>query len=191
MSFGYFWDGFNHFLFGLLFIFLFFKLSGRKEGFTWKLWLGLIIGSSSLFFLPSNLPTLSKSANYWYQFFHYPLSDWDILLVGMHWHRSFLTHSIALPLLLMKIPAKNRRLSMFILGLTVGVASHLAWDGYSSANPMIVFYPKVIYIKGFYAKAWLYINSVGLIFLALKINIHPPEMWRFHAEEGEKTHDFQ
>ena len=164
-SFGYFWDGFNHFLFGLLFICVFIKLRGRKEDFTGLMWLGLVLGSSSLFFLPNKLPFLSQPVSYWYQFFHYPVSDWDILLLGGTWHRSFLTHSAIIPLLTIPL-AKDRRVALFILGLTVGVASHLAWDGYSSLNPMIVFYPKTAFIRGLYAKSWLYINSIGLIFLS-------------------------
>ncbi|PKL41671.1 MAG: hypothetical protein CVV41_18130, partial [Candidatus Riflebacteria bacterium HGW-Riflebacteria-1] len=66
MSFGYFWDGFNHFLFGLLFIFVFVKLRGRKEDFAGLMWLGLVLGSSSLFFLPNKLPFLSQPVSYWY-----------------------------------------------------------------------------------------------------------------------------
>lgn len=62
MNFGYFRDGLNHFLLGLLFIVIFLKLRGRKEDFTRHMWLGLIIGSSSFFFLPGKLPGLPKNS---------------------------------------------------------------------------------------------------------------------------------
>lgn len=165
MNFGYFWDGFSHFICGLLFMAAFFKLRCRKEDSSVLLFLGLILGSSSLFFLPNKLPALSQSLNSWYQLLHYPVSDWDILLLGGRWHRFFITHSVFIPLFLSPA-ARNRRLSLFLLGLTIGVSSHLAWDAYSSANPLVVFYPHFLFLRGAFAKIWLAINSVGLLFLA-------------------------
>lgn len=165
MSFGYFWDGFSHFLCGLVFMAVFIKLRAGREDFSPLLVLGLVVGSSSLFFLPNKLPFLVQSGNYWYQFFHYPVSDWDILLLGGRWHRFFITHSVFIPLFLSPL-ARNRRLSLLLLGFTVGVASHLAWDAYASANPLVVFYPHFLFLRGMFAKIWLGINSIGLLFLA-------------------------
>ncbi len=162
VSFGYFWDGFCHFLVGVLFLFIFIRTAGKKDKLTWEIWLGLVIGSSSLFFLPNRLPFLTREMNYWYQFSHYPISDWDILLLGGPWHRFFLTHSALIPFLLLYVP-RRQWLLPFLFGLTIGIASHLVWDGYSSARPMIVFYPKVLYFRGNLAEAWLYANALLLL----------------------------
>jgi hypothetical protein len=165
VSFGYFWDGFCHFLVCALFVFVFIKARGGRENLTWEMLVGLIIGSSSLFFLPNKLPFLSRSENYYYQFWHYPISDWDILLLGGPWHRFFITHSAIIPTFLLYGPG-NRRFALICLGLTIGISSHLAWDAYSSANPLIVFYPKVFYFKGFAAELWLYVNTAALLLVA-------------------------
>jgi len=165
MNFSYFPDGLNHFLCGLLFLGIFFRFRCRREDFTPLLVLGLLAGSSALFFLPAKLPLLSKAGNYYYQFLHYPISDWDILLLGGRWHRFFLTHSVFIPLFLSPA-ARNRRAALFLLGLTLGIASHLAWDACASPNPLIVFYPHYLFMRSLVAKIWLGLNTLALLFLA-------------------------
>ena len=127
--------------------------------------IGLLVGSSALFFLPAKLPVLSRAGNYYYQFLHYPVSDWDILLLGGRWHRFFLTHSVFIPLFLSPT-ARDRRAALLLLGLTLGVASHLAWDAYTSPNPLVVFYPHYLFMRGIVAKIWLGLNTLALLFLA-------------------------
>jgi hypothetical protein len=165
MNFGYFRDGLLHFICGLIFLAVYFRARCRREDFSLFVVVGLLAGSSALFFLPGRLPFLSHSGNFWFRFLHYPLPDWDILLLGGKWHRLFLSHSVFVVLFLGGL-SKNAKMTQLFWGMAIGVASHLFWDAISSANPLIVFYPHYLFFRGIFAKIWLYMNALALIFLA-------------------------
>src|ERR1051325_9910755 len=97
----YFWNGCQHFLFALGCTFALRNLLGVNFLKSVPFLLALILGSSALFFLPTHIAAHSSWLDYLYQFSHYPLPDWDILLIGMRWHRFFLSRSLIVPLLLL------------------------------------------------------------------------------------------
>lgn len=135
----YFWDGLLHFIFAIIFTILFRKLIQKDNLFkNFKYLTGLIFTSSALFFLPYHIG--NSSIDKIYQFLHYPLPDWDILILGMDWHRFFITHSFLIPFILMIILMKKLEYEDFILGMCLGLSSHLIWDGIScSMKTSIIF----------------------------------------------------
>ena len=171
--FTYFYDGLAHFLFGLLFVLGYVKLTKRSEKPAVIFWIGFLMTSSALFILPQRLPFIGNVANKAYQFLHYPVSDWDILLFGFRWHRFFLTHSLLIPLLALAKAGNDERYVPAAHGITIGLASHLIWDGLTgSAITQIVFLSRYVAISGVLAKAWLLVNGVGaliLLFIATKV----------------------
>ena len=105
-----------------------------------------------------------------YQYLHYPLSDWDILILGMGWHRFFITHSLIIPIVLMLFFLQNRKLYLWILGLCVGLSSHLVWDAITcSMRTPVVFIANILEIRGYLAKGWLIINCLLLFSFAFYI----------------------
>lgn len=165
----YFWDGFNHFLFALLFSFIFNKLLKSKYKFTGAYWPALIFGSSALFFLPPHINWRFQSVPYYiWTYLRYPLPDWDILVLGMAWHRYFLFHSVLLPLILFRQVEIKQSSVNFIAGLFVGMSSHFVWDAITcSMRTPIVFYSKAFEITGYWAKSWLIINGILLFIIIL------------------------
>lgn len=80
------------------------------------------------------------------KFLHYPLPDWDVLLLGPASHRNWLSHSALLPLLLLGALWKWPHLAgplffQLALGACVGVGSHLFWDCVGSSRHSIVVVP--------------------------------------------------
>jgi hypothetical protein len=127
------------------------------------------MGSSALFFLPPHINYYFRpvSQRLWL-FLRYPLPDWDILILGMPWHRYFIFHSLILPLILFwQFTLKKSSIS-FVTGLFLGISSHLVWDALScSMITPVVFYSKAFEITGYWAKSWLILNGIFLFFIAL------------------------
>lgn len=103
--------------------------------------LALMVSSSAFFWVPDRW----AKRGLW-KFLHYPLPDWDVLLLGPASHRNWLTHSPLLPALafgaLWKWPNLASPLFFqFALGLSIGVGSHLFWDCVGSKRHSIVVVP--------------------------------------------------
>ena len=96
----YFWNGLEHFIIAIIFAFIYDKLTGEKNLKKVGFLAGLIITSSAIFFLPLHIARYGSFIDRAYQYLHYPMSDWDILLFGMGWHRFFITHSLLIFLLI-------------------------------------------------------------------------------------------
>lgn len=104
--------------------------------------LALVPTSSALFFVPDRWAKRGL-----FKFLHYPLPDWDVLLLGPASHRHWLTHSALISLLLLgaawqwpQSPLFQGAMS-FVVGLCVGTGSHLFWDCVGSRTHEIVFVP--------------------------------------------------
>ncbi len=164
---GYFWNGFQHAGFALFCVLVFYFLSIKLPCKRISFWIALIFSSSALFFLPSHIGKYGSLIDWLYQFLHYPLPDWDILIFNMSWHRFFITHSALFPILLVLWTwSKRPTLRPLILGVSIGFASHLVWDAItSSLLTPIVFIPYLFSIVGYWAKAWLISNGL-LLFLS-------------------------
>ena len=86
------------------------------------------------------------------------LPDWD-LFFGIGSHRSPLTHSILPALLIGLIIFKMKLPTILIIGLSLGLSSHLFWD--------IIAYGNVQWIKGGNNdRLFLLVNSILLIVAA-------------------------
>lgn len=158
----YFWNGLQHAVFALACVAVFYRLCASLPYKSSSFWVGLIFSSSALFFLPLHIGKSGSLIDWLYQFLHYPLPDWDILFCGMSWHRFFLTHSLLLPILLFLVN-KRRAMLPLILGLSIGIGSHLIWDGFTgSMYTPIVFIPYLFSVTGYWAKSWLIGNGVIL-----------------------------
>lgn len=103
----------------------------------------LVIASCALFFIPESLARKGLM-----KFLHYPLPDWDVLLLGPASHRHWLTHSPILPALLLLLASRYPVLMQPSLpfawsaaGLSVGIGSHLFWDCVGSRSHKIVVVP--------------------------------------------------
>jgi hypothetical protein len=118
--------------------------------------LPLITCSCAWFFVPDKWA--KKGA---LKFLHYPLPDWDVLLLGPASHRNWLTHSPLLPLLLLgavwrwpslaQIPA----FGPLVLGACLGIGSHLFWDCVGSARHKIVVVPYWFALREGASRLWL------------------------------------
>lgn len=104
--------------------------------------LALVVCSCAFFWVPDRWA--KKGA---LKFLHYPLPDWDVLLLGPASHRNWLSHSALLPVLLIgalwKWPVLLAKPAYFqaALGACVGVGSHLFWDCVGSKRHSIVVVP--------------------------------------------------
>lgn len=165
----YFWNGFQHLAFAIFCVLLFYCSSKKLPHNKIIFWIGIIFTSSSLFFLPSHIGKYGSFIDWAYQFLHYPLPDWDILLFNMNWHRFFISHSALLPILLFAwLWNKNFGISLrlLIIGVSIGLGSHLIWDAITgSLLTPIVFIPYLFSITGYLAKCWLIFNGFILFLL--------------------------
>lgn len=170
MSLGYFWNGFQHAAFALLCVGIFYRLCPNLPYKNIVFWLGIIISSSAFFFLPSHIGKPGSFIDWLYQFLHYPLPDWDILIFSMSWHRFFITHSALLPILLLvskKTTIQSVSIEALIIGIVIGLASHLLWDGITgSLSTPIVVIPYIFSVAKYWAKGWLMGNGL-LLFVVL------------------------
>lgn len=103
----------------------------------------LLLGSSALFFIPDKWAKKGLL-----KFLHYPLPDWDVLLLGPASHRNWLTHSPLLPLALVAATVKlpwtlqsSDVVAHALVGLTSGIGSHLFWDCVGSRSHKIIVVP--------------------------------------------------
>lgn len=101
----------------------------------------LILFSCALFFVPDKWAKKGL-----FKFLHYPLPDWDVLLLGPASHRHWLSHSALLPLVIFALSQKfplmlHAPFTGAATGLCVGVGSHLFWDCVGSRGHKIVFVP--------------------------------------------------
>ncbi|MCS7080009.1 MAG: hypothetical protein NZ585_08150 [Chloracidobacterium sp.] len=118
------------------------------------------MGSSALFFLPTHIDRPGTWVNRLWQFTHYPVPDWDILWLGMPWHRWFLTHSAILPFAVLGLTFERRPWQAVGYGLAVGMASHLAWDAITQSHSTpIIFLPNILALRGDGARVWLLVNA--------------------------------
>lgn len=174
----YFWNGLQHALAGVGCAAAFFALTKptgatttaatftpspdveRWEGRLWWFWFALVMGSSAWFFLPTHIDRPGTWADRLWQFTHYPVPDWDVLLLGMPWHRWFLTHSAVIPFVVMGLTFEHPLRRAVGYGLAVGMASHLAWDAVTQSHGTpIVFLPEALFLRGDAARGWLLVNA--------------------------------
>lgn len=117
----------------------------------------LVLGSSALFFVPD---AWSKKGPL--KFLHYPLPDWDVLLLGPASHRNWLTHSALLPILLCVgnyyFPEwwiSWPQLNFLSAGLCIGIASHLFWDCVGSRSHKIIVVPYWFHMREAMSRVYL------------------------------------
>jgi hypothetical protein len=123
--------------------------------------LPLILGSSALFFIPDQWAKKGLM-----KFLHYPLPDWDVLLLGPASHRNWLTHSPLLPLALViatfQSPWSGQvewLLARALSGLAVGIGSHLFWDCVSSRSHKIVVVPYGLAMRPALSRVYLLLGA--------------------------------
>ena len=163
----YFWNGFYHFIAAVILTILFNRIAGGDRFKSPLYWVSLVFTSSALFFVPLHIDYYGAFYDKIYQFIHYPFPDWDILTMGMEWHRNFVTHSLLLPLVLMIILNKRKECDPFVTGAFIGMSSHFMWDCISgSIDCAIVFIPGMYEIVGRAAKIWLEANGIILFLIA-------------------------
>jgi len=128
----------------------------------WEFALPLLIASCALFFVPDSL---SKKGLL--KFLHYPLPDWDVLLLGPASHRHWLTHSPILPAILLFLAWRYPLLMEHALpfgtvaaGLSIGIGSHLFWDCVGSRSHKIVFVPYWFALRPAAARVYLLLGAV-------------------------------
>jgi hypothetical protein len=169
----YVWNGLQHALFGVCLAVLFHQMVSTRYLFKGDYWVGLIMSSSALFFLPAHLTRSRTLIDWLYQFLHYPLADWDILLLGIRWHRFFITHALFIPaLFLLFWLHAPERYYRFAAGLSVGMSSHLIWDALTcSRYTPIIFLRQVLEIRGYLAKGWLLAHGLLLFLLVWFVTV--------------------
>lgn len=129
--------------------------------------LPLLLSSSALFFVPDRWA--KKGA---LKFLHYPLPDWDVLLLGPASHRNWLSHSPLLPALLLGAAWKWPHLAGYsafaplLLGLSLGTGSHLFWDCVGSERHKIVVVPYWFALREAPSRLWLLGGAVACLCIA-------------------------
>lgn len=166
----YFWNGLEHFIIAIIFAFIYDKLTYKKNLKKISFLIGLTVTSSAIFFLPLHISSYGSFLDKTYQYLHYPIPDWDILILGMNWHRFFISHSLLLFLLLILLVKKPEPACIpLIIGIGIGFSSHLIWDGIScSMKTPVVFIYHFFQFKGYWAKGWLLLNGIILFFMTLE-----------------------
>lgn len=165
----YFWNGLEHFIVAIIFAFIYDKLTDGKNLKKVSFLVGLIVSSSAFFFLPLHISNYGSFIDKVYQYLHYPVSDLDILLLGMSWHRFFISHSLLIFLLIVFLIKKPDPVYLpVIIGLGIGLSSHLVWDGIScSMKTPVVFIASFLQFRGYWAKGWLLLNGIILFLITL------------------------
>lgn len=115
----------------------------------------LVLSSCALFFVPDKWAKKGLL-----KFLHYPLPDWDVLLLGPASHRHWLAHSPLLPLTLFGLAQRfpfliQAPLTGIATGLAVGIGSHLFWDCVSSRTHKIVFVPHWLALREASSRVYL------------------------------------
>ncbi len=165
---------------------------GIIEGGEPALWLRrleflvpLLVASSALFFIPEKLAKKGLM-----KFLHYPLPDWDVLLLGPASHRHWLTHSPLLPALLLLLAARYPVLMQPSLpfawvaaGLSIGIGSHLFWDCVGSRSHKIVVVPYWFALRAAFSRIYLLAGAAlclgaGAVFSGLRTGVAGQDMLR-------------
>jgi hypothetical protein len=109
---------------------------------NWVFDLPLVVTSCAFFFVPDKWSTKGLM-----KFLHYPLPDWDVLLLGPASHRNWLTHSALLPVGILALVWNYPQIAQlpgfgaWTLGTCLGIGSHLFWDCIGSQRHKIVVVP--------------------------------------------------
>lgn len=134
--------------------------------------LPLIIGSSALFFIPDKLAKKGLM-----KFLHYPLPDWDVLLLGPASHRHWLTHSPILPAILLLLALRYPVLltpglpfGTIAIGLSIGVGSHLFWDCVGSRTHKIIVVPYWFKLPQSASRVYLLVGAALCLGIALQLS---------------------
>ena len=138
----------------------------------------LVLSSCALFFVPDKWAKKGPL-----KFLHYPLPDWDVLLLGPASHRHWLSHSALLPLVF--FASVNRftflleaPLNGVVAGFCVGLGSHLFWDCVGSRSHKIVFVPHWLALREASSRVYLLggaVLSLGIavFFSSMQIRAQP------------------
>jgi hypothetical protein len=133
--------------------------SARRRGLGVKLGpsylMGVIVGASGLFFLPSIAPGVS-SLPVIHAMTH-GLPSWDMSVLGVAGHGNVLFFSALVPLLLLAIGYSVPRLRGVLAGVAIGVGAHLA---FFAAVPMVH-----VSVLGL-STAWLALNALACLAMA-------------------------
>jgi hypothetical protein len=130
----------------------------------------LLLSSSALFFIPDRWAKKGLS-----KFLHYPLPDWDVLLLGPASHRNWLTHSPIIAALLLwaslRFPWLHQQSTFigFAVGLCAGIGSHLFWDCVGSRSHKIVFVPYWVALRPALARVYLLAGAAISFAVALRL----------------------
>jgi hypothetical protein len=123
----------------------------------------LVVSSCALFPVPQS----AAKKGVW-KFAHYPLPDWDVLLLGPASHRHWLFHSAWLPIVLAMLRLRGEpmwprieALDSVSLGLCVGIGSHLFWDCVGSRSCSIVVVPHWWTLRARASRLWLLGGAVA------------------------------
>ena len=140
----------------------------------------LILGSSALFFVPD--AWAKKGA---LKFLHYPLPDWDVLLLGPASHRNWLTHSAFLPLLLgvgnhyfPETWEQWPQLKALSAGLCIGIGSHLFWDCVGSRSHKIIIVPYWLHLREAMSRIYLLSGAAIALLCALAFVAGKNNLWQ-------------
>jgi hypothetical protein len=135
----------------------------------------LVVASSALFFVPQGWAKKGL-----FKFLHYPLPDWDVLLLGPASHRHWLTHSALVPLLLCWAPLRfplllNPALPFvpIAVGLCTGIGSHLFWDCVGSRRHSIVCVPYWFTLREAASRLYLLLGAALAIAAAFLLCFAP------------------
>jgi hypothetical protein len=148
--------------------------------------LGLLVSSSALFFIPE--PWAKKGLM---KFLHYPLPDWDVLLLGPASHRHWLTHS---PFLAVGAAALGWKYPVLLdakmpfawlgAGLCVGLGSHLFWDCISSRSHKIVFVPYWFALRPAMSRVYLLLGATMCLGIGTALATGGAQTFSRHAKNG-------
>ena len=133
----------------------------------------LMISSSALFFVPHDWAKKGMM-----KFLHYPLPDWDVLLLGPASHRHWLTHSPLLPIGLWLLAQRYPLLldhslpySLVAIALAVGIGSHLFWDCVGSRRHKIIVVPYWISLGEAASRLYLLAGAAACLLVALRLSL--------------------
>lgn len=128
-----------------------------------------MLGSCALFWIPDGL---SKKG--FMKFLHYPLPDWDVLLLSFASHRHWITHSPILPMICFFVLWNYPHLAQeqlpfrsITVGLGVGVGSHLLWDCIGSRRHRIVIFPHWWALRESASRLYLLTGAAAAFVIAL------------------------
>ena len=135
----------------------------------------LVVSSCALFFVPDKWAKKGPL-----KFLHYPLPDWDVLLLGPASHRHWLSHSALLPLIFFGLAQRfpllqHAPLDGIAAGLAVGIGSHLFWDCVGSRGHKIVFVPYWLALREATSRIYLLGGAVLSLGVATYFSLMQPE----------------